>query len=163
MRIAVSKLMMVTAFAAFAALSAGCVDEGDIDPDEDLYPEDREELADESIPDEVDIEEGAEEALICQPGTQEFGRVVRLSADAQGRIRARGNGSNDNPGRCPSSVVIRLTRNGTRIDSQNKHCAENSCTSRLLSAGNPAGTQEFCATVRNDPGGPVRDRKCIRR
>lgn len=163
MRIAVSKLMIITAFAAFAALSVGCVDEGDIDPDEDLYPVDREELADESIPDEVDIEEGAEEALICQPGTQEFGRVVRLSADGQGRIRARGNGSNDSPGRCPSSVVIRLTRNGTRIDSQNKHCVENSCTSRLLSAGNPAGSQEFCATVRHDPSGPVLDRKCIRR
>jgi hypothetical protein len=167
MRILDPRLVLFATVTVFASLSVGCAGDEPLDPDEDLYPVDRAELADESMPDEVDFEDGAEDqataALICQPEVNFFGSVERLSVDGQGRMRARGTVGNDNPGLCPSSVNIRLTRNGTRIDSQDKGCSTNSCTSRLLSAANPPGNQRFCAVVRRNPGGPILAQRCIQR
>jgi hypothetical protein len=165
MRSVSSKFMMVAALASLASFSIGCAGETDVGPDEDLYPVDRAELADESIADEIDVEPGVEEALAepkaCQPGSI-HGSVGRLFVDAQGRVRAQGTVFSDTAP-CPTTVVIRLTRGGTRIDSQEKHCAVESCTSRLLSAGNPPGNQKFCANVRSSATGPVLDQRCITR
>lgn len=161
-----SRFVMAAAFAASAWLTVGCaVESGVDDQDEDLYPVDRAELADESIADEVDVEPGAEDAvadpLICVPANI-HGHVDRLSVDAAGRVRAQGTVFSDTAP-CPTRVVIRLTRGGTRIDSQDKQCSDESCTSRLLSAANPAGNQQFCALVRSSPNGPVMARRCITR
>lgn len=149
------KLALVSAFTF-----TGCADEV-TDPDIDLYPQDREGLADESVPDEVESEPIPGELAICHPDLI-HGRVTELGVDANGRVRARGTVFSE-AGPCHVSVNVRLTRNGTRIDSQQKDCASESCTSRRLSAGNPAGRQEFCAVVRQFATGSVMDKKCFTR
>ena len=146
---------------AFTAAIIGCADQAIDDDDIDLYPTDRSELADESVPDEVDGEAPTpDELAICTPDRR--GEVTRLSVDANGRVRARGVVSSEF-GNCHVSINIRLTRDGTRIDSQNKFCDGPSCKSRLLSAGNPAGAQRFCATVHASATGSLLDRECITR
>ena len=150
------KLALVSAF----TFTTGCANDV-ADPDIDLYPQDRGELADESVPDEVDSEDIPGELAICHPDLI-HGRVTDLSVDGAGRVRARGTVFSE-AGPCHVSVNVRLTRNGNRIDSQQKDCASESCTSRRLSAGNPAGRQEFCAVVRQSATGGVMDKKCITR
>ena len=117
-----------------------------------------------AAPDEVaeveasggDIEDAT--PLICNPEEID-GSVVRLSLDTTGAMRARGAvWSNVAP--CNVSVYAELRRNGTRIDSQQKSCGDESCKSRLLSAGNPAGDQTFCLDVRQASTGTLLARQC---
>ncbi|MEZ4361728.1 MAG: hypothetical protein R3B48_16185 [Kofleriaceae bacterium] len=104
---------------------------------------------------------GGPSALICDP-SQIFGRVTKLYVGSGGNVRAEGTVfSTLAP--CSVSISIRLTRNGNVLDSQHKSCSSESCTSRLLSAGNPAGDQEFCAVVRKTASGPVLAKKCFTR
>ena len=97
-------------------------------------------------------------SFICQPD-QIDGSVLRLSLDSSGAMRARGAvWSNVAP--CNVAVHIELRRNGVTIDSQDRPCGDESCQSRLLSAGNPAGSQKFCAVVRQNATGTLLAKQC---
>jgi hypothetical protein len=151
-----TRTMFVTALVT--SIATACVGDG-LDAEAEKDAVDRSELGDEA-PEATPANADASNPLICGP---KRGSVTRLFVDANGLVRAEGVVFTD-IGPCSTSIVIRLTRNGNLIDSQEKHCIGSlSCKSRLLSAGNPAGNQDFCATVRERASGPVLDRKCIAR
>ena len=153
------RVVMMVAGLAIAALAAGgCAADGA--DDEDIQWDDSEDGLDED--EGADDESGGdiEDAipLICHPEEID-GSVVRLSLDSTGAMRARGAvWSNVAP--CNVTVYTELRRNGTRIDSQQKSCGDESCKSRLLSAGNPAGNQTFCLNVRQTSTGTLLARDC---
>jgi hypothetical protein len=157
--------LMALGLGAAAVAASGCATDA-IDEDEPGLGEPGDEAGDDgSLDDESGdaVLEATPDGLpdptfICDP--QEIrGEVVRLSLDANGNMRARG-AVWSNVGPCNVSVHVELHRNGTLIDSQQKSCGDESCTSRLLSAGNPAGNQTFCATVRQSATGSLLDREC---
>jgi hypothetical protein len=156
MRTVSTRMMFVTALVTLIATA--CVDEG-LDAEGEVDSVGRSELGDEA-PEANTANADAPNPLICGP---KRGLVTRLFVGDKGFVRAEGVVFTD-VGPCSTSIVIRLTRNGNLIDSQEKHCIGSlSCKSRLLSAGNPAADQDFCATVRESASGPVLDRKCIAR
>jgi hypothetical protein len=157
--------MLALGLGAAAVAAAGCATDA-IDQDEPGWNEPGDDTGDDGSLDDESADavlEASPDGLpdptfICDP--QEIrGEVVRLSLDANGNMRARGAvWSNVAP--CPVSVHVELRRNGNLIDSQQKSCGDESCSSRLLSAGNPAGVQTFCATVRQTSTGALLDKEC---
>ena len=157
-RIDLRVVMMVVGFSMAALADAGCVTDGA--EDEDILWDEREDDLDEDEAAEGESGGDTEGAvpLICIPEEID-GSVVRLALDSTGAMRARGAvWSNVAP--CNVSVYTELRRDGTRIDSQQKSCGDESCKSRLLSAGNPAGNQTFCLSVRQTSTGTLLARQC---
>ena len=152
-------VMMVAGLAASALAAGACAADA---TDEDIIWDESEDGLDEDegLDEEGDESGGIEDAvpLICHPDEID-GSVLRLSLDSSGAMRARGTvWSNVAP--CNVSVYTELRRNGTKIDSQQKSCGDESCRGRLLSAGNPAGNQTFCINVRQTSTGSLLARQC---
>jgi hypothetical protein len=156
--------LMALGLGAAAVAASGCAADA-IDEDEPGWDEPGDEVGDDGTlgDDPSETVEATRDGLpdpafICDP--QEIGgEVTRLSLDADGNMRARGTVFS-NVGPCNVTLHVELRRNGNLIDSQQKSCGDESCTSRLLSAGNPPGDQTFCATVRQTATGSLLDKEC---
>ncbi len=155
--------LMALGLGAAAVAAGGCAADA-IDEDEPGWDDPGDSDGDDGA---LDPAEGVEQetpdglpdpTFICDP--QEIGgEVTRLSLDANGNMRARGAvWSNVAP--CNVTVHVELRRNGTVIDSQQKSCGDEGCSSRLLSAGNPPGDQTFCALVKQTSTGSLLDKEC---
>jgi len=161
LRVALMALGLGAAAVAASACAADAIDE-----DEPGWDEPGDTAGDDGVLDDDPADDVAQEAptglpdttFICDP--QEIdGSVLRLSLDSDGAMRARG-AVWSNVGPCNVTVHVELRRNGAVIDSQQKSCGDESCSSRLLSAGNPPGAQTFCAVVKQTATGALLDKRC---
>lgn len=155
--------MMALGLGTAALATAGCAADGSTDDeigwdDSDDGLDDADDTDDPSdLAAEVDDSGLPDPTFICHPDEID-GSVVRLSLE-NGAMKARGAvWSNVAP--CIVHLNVQLFRNGQRIDSQDKSCGDESCKSRLLSAGNPPGDQTFCVNVRQTSTGSLLARQC---